>query len=259
MNYNWHKYKVLVKGNFKEDDISVTFSNNKSKTNKFIEKAIDESYKEVSKNRLRAKLNVDYFESKIYRLENFQYNGNKLDLVLGTCLFKELQGTNASHSVFGDIYGKEFLANGLLVQALVKTRDGKYILGRRVSDKKKENEELAIFGGTADLDEGLINNGKDLFEKIRIELRQELGVDDYDISKLELNYLVEDWKYYPIFYFYTELNISQVQLEDKFKNLLQDEHSELGFYTKEDLLEKIKIQEENFSDLTLTCLDLFLN
>lgn len=255
-NYNWRRYRLLMSGEFYPEDLVIELSSQPVKKNPVTKKAVEAAWQEAVKG--SKSVGREVWDSVSYRLIDFSESGRRLKLRLGETTYKDLQGTNAANWILGDVYGKDYLANGLLVQALVLTREGKVVLGKRATGVKREFEPYAIFGGTADKEEGEIKSADDLFAKILLELNEEVGIDREDLAKIYLGYLIEDWKYYPVFIFCVFLKLSSDEVKKRFASAAHDEHSALVFLEKEELAEKIKSQPERFTDLTLAAVDLYL-
>ncbi len=255
--YNWHDYTVLAKGDFSPDQISIIFENNTRKTNNRIEKVIEQCWQDAHKGRISIGL-APLWQSIIYRLNSFKVS-EQLHLSLGETTFKELQGTNATNWILGDIYGKDFLANGIIVQGIVFTKDGKLILGKRNNRVKEGFETWAIFGGSLNKDEIEVNTSQDIFEMIKRELYEEIGINDTDIIALRLRALFEDWKSYPVLLFTAQLDLTENEVMNKFNlNGSLEEHVGLVFITNDELKEIIYSKPEKLSDLTLASTEIFL-
>lgn len=257
---NWLLYNVLLQGEFRSGDIVVRLSNKKPLQNEITNKSVEQLWTDMVKG--RKSVGKKTWDSPVFSLLKYAQNNNKLYLDVGETSFKYLQGTNATYWLLGDIFGKEYLANGLLVQTMVFDKDGKCVFGKRSSGVKKEYQPIVIFGGTMDKTNETgkeIKNGNNPFVAIKIELEEELGVTPAEIEDIYIKYLVEDRKYYPIFYFYTILNIGFNDLCAKFeKSGDKDEHSELILLSKSQMRNLLNKTPEKSSDLTLTALDLYL-
>lgn len=258
--YNWSTYKVLLRGKFQEKDISIHLVTRKPKSNKIIKKAIEQQWSDMVKG--RKSVGKEAWNSKVFTLIDYKVKSDVLSLEIGTTSYKELQGTNATYWLLGEIYGKEYLANGILVESLVFDKNGKFIAGKRNTGVKKEYEPYAIFGGTMDYDDkkgAVIPNGMEPFTAMRIELEEELGVTKDQVSDMYIKYLVEDRKYYPILYFWTHLNISFEELHEKFiQSGDKTEHSDIVVLTKQELTTILETTPEKAGDITLTAFDLYL-
>lgn len=253
-NYNWRKYNLITKGKFREEDIFINFSEKSIKYNKITKKLIEESWQDTVKG--NKSVGKDFWDSIVYRLNKAEVKDAKLVLDLSEATFKDLQGTNATHWILKDIYGSEYLANGILVQAVVYSSDGNIILGKRNTGVKKQFEQFAVFGGTIDKDELIVKDSETFFDSIRLELKQEIEVEPKEIESLVITHLVEDWKHYPVFTFEAKLRLTTQELQDKFKNNSKVEHSQImsrPLKVWKGLMEK---SPEKFSDLTLLALNL---
>jgi hypothetical protein len=257
---NWLIYDVLVSGKFREGDVTVTVTDKKPVQNDITQKAVNQLWSDMIKG--RKSVGKETWNSRIYSLIEHKKQDDKLILDLGITTFKYLQGTNATYWLLGDIYGRECLANGLLVQTLVFDKKGNCIFGKRNTGVKKEYEPYVIFGGTMDKDdkEGReISGGQDPFKAIKIELEEELGVVSEDIEDAYIKFIVQDRKYYPVIYFYTFLNLEFSELRQKFLEVGdKSEHSDIVILEEGEMRILLEATPEKAKDLTLTAIDLYL-
>ncbi len=254
MKFNWQNYKLKVKGEYLAEDITVELVDYKRKSNNFIDKAIEEVWRDTEKG--RKSVGLELWDSTIYSLDSLQASEEEIQLKIGESTYKELQGTNATHWIFGDIYGRRFLSNGILVQSVLLMQGGKIVLGARNTGVKSGLESLAIFGGTLDKDENIISSSQDIFNSAKCEIYEEVGLDKEDLDSFKLVAIFEDWKYYPVFLFVAQTSLVESELLSKFRKLASSEHSRLVVLDKEVLEERISIAAERFSDLTLVALDI---
>lgn len=258
--YNWSNYKVLLRGKYQEKDLSIHLLTRKPKSNKLIQKAIEQQWSDMVKG--RKSVGKEAWNSKVFTLVDYKVKNDILNLEIGTTTYKELQGTNATYWLLGEIYGKEYLANAILVESVVFDKDGKFIVGKRNTGVKKEYEPYAIFGGTMDYDDKkgvVIPNGMNPFTAMEIELEEELGITKDDVSDIYINYLVEDRKYYPILFFWTHLNISFEELHEKFlQSGDKTEHSDIVVLSKPEIASILETTPEKAKDIALTAFDLYL-
>ncbi len=258
---NWQIYKVLLNGEFRENDLVVNLTDKKPSANELVTRAVEQLWSDMVKG--RKSVGKETWDSKIYSLVNYQLANSKLIIDVGLTTYKYLQGTNATYWLLGDIYGKACLANGALVQSVVFDCNGKCVFGKRNTGAKIEYEPIVIFGGTMDKEDkkgSEIKGGQNPFTAIRLELKEELGLDKNDIKDLYIKFLVEDRKYYPILYFWTFLTVTYEELRGKFDKFGdKTEHSSIVTLSNEQTRELLYETPEKASDLTLTAIDLLLN
>ncbi len=255
--YNWHSYEVLAHGEFGVDDVAVVLEANNRETNAIVDEVIEQCWQDANKGRIGVGL-LPLRPSTVYRL-NYHQLEDTLLLSLGETAFKELQGTNATNWILGKVYGPNFLANGLLVQTIVKTEEGLQVLGKRNSRVKEGFETVAIFGGAVEKDEIVVTSSAQLFEMAIIELKQELGILDEDIADIKLIALYRDWKFYPVLLFKVLLKSNKQQTQERFDQRgALDEHVGIVFYEDEELAASAKVTPEKFSDLTLASEEIYL-
>jgi len=252
---NWRKYELLFKGELKPEQVEIILSKESMLVNEFNLKAIEYAWNDFVK--FRKSIGFSAWNNTIYSLINLKVE-QTTKITLGETTYKQLQGTNATNSILGDIYGEKYLSNGLLVESIVKTSDNKYVLGKRNAGHKNEFEQFSIFGGTIDKSENEIQTSKDFFNAPKLELKQELGIDDSDIEDLKLIAIFKDYKKYPIFLFLVDLKQDSDQLNELFVDKgSKDEHIGVEFFNEKDLLSKIDNASAGFSDIALSSFDIY--
>lgn len=117
----------------------------------------------------------------IYRLEKIQNKNDKTVLHLGEIEFKDHYSTSELTEKISKMPFNQ-RPNGIYTLALIKTKDNKYILGRR-SIKTLWKSQLAPIGGGLSKDELKVKNSTDLKKSIFKEIEEELNITKKDIIK----------------------------------------------------------------------------
>jgi 8-oxo-dGTP pyrophosphatase MutT (NUDIX family) len=113
---------------------------------------------------------------------------------------------------------------------MIRTFDGRYIFGKR-----SRNGVLDVIGGGAQQDEMEIKEGIDLERNLRKEMFEETGIQESQVELIQPIGIVHSITTNIIFISLVQLNISQSQMNDIFKNRLEDEMSDLVYVTEAEI------------------------
>jgi 8-oxo-dGTP pyrophosphatase MutT (NUDIX family) len=113
---------------------------------------------------------------------------------------------------------------------MIRTSDGRYIFGKR-----SRNGVLDVIGGGAQQDEMEIKEGIDLERNLRKEMFEETGIQESQVELIQPIGIVHSITTNIIFISLVQLNISQSQMNDIFKNRLEDEMSDLVYVTEAEI------------------------
>ena len=138
-----------------------------------------------------ARPGVHLFDGPMCRLERAsvspQPQGRRLRLLLSPTSYKVFLGTNLTHPELAERYGPSILANPVGVSPALDTSDGFLLLGRRSGSVAYHPNRIHPFAGALEpADAG------DVFAAVRRELREELSLEDADLTELRCTGLVED-------------------------------------------------------------------
>jgi len=118
----------------------------------------------------------------------------------------------------------------LSTAAMIRTADGAYIFGKR-----SRNGLLDVIGGGAQKDELAIKEGIDLERNLRKEMLEETGIQEPHIESVQGIGIVHSVTTNIIFISLVQLNISQPQMGDIFKNRLEDEMLDLVYVSENEV------------------------
>lgn len=214
-------FKILVKKQLGPEDIELSFSQCKRKTNPEIEKIIKDEWRQLVAD--YESKNIKTWNGKIKCLNSFEFKNQKLKLDLGETTFRELAGTHAPENNVCERFGKEYSARGMHVQGAVITKDNYLVFGNR-----RSNNKISILGGVLDKD-WPIQKSCDLFKAINGELKEELGIKQIHIKNTKLIALVKTIKGKYALCFLVNLLIAKKQVQKVFYKKGNDEHDELVF------------------------------
>jgi 8-oxo-dGTP pyrophosphatase MutT (NUDIX family) len=138
-----------------------------------------------------ARPGVHLFDGPMCRLERSDVSppsdGGRLRLSLAATSYRVFLGTNLTHPDLADRYGAGVLANPVGVSPALETSDGYLLLGRRSATVAYHPNRVHPFAGALEpADAG------DVFAAVARELREELSIDDADVTDLRCTGLAED-------------------------------------------------------------------
>jgi hypothetical protein len=124
------------------------------------------------------------YDGPMVRLESWRVDDGRLHLELGRTSYKIFWGTNLHNSNLADKYGRSVLANPLGLSAVLHSSDGFLLMGRRNARVAYYPNRVHPFAGSA--------TESDVFAGIRRELREELALEETDITDVRCIGLAED-------------------------------------------------------------------
>jgi len=167
---------------------------------------------------------VKIWDGIYYRVANLDQieESGELSFELSTVPYRYIATAQDLSNSF--IANKFESLNHLSTAAMIRTSDGRYIFGKR-----SRNGVLDVIGGGAQQDEMVIKEGIDLERNLRKEMLEETGIQDSQIELIQPIGIVHSITTNIIFVSLVQLNISQSQMSDIFKNRLEDEMSDLVY------------------------------
>ncbi len=140
------------------------------------------------------------------RLESYRATDAALDLTLSLTSYKMFMGTNMMNPHIADRFGRSALANPLGVSPALETADGYLMLGRRNARVAYYPSRVHPFSGCLEpVDGGEAARGvnesrsasagpaaPDVFATVRRELREELSLQESDLTEIRCAGFVED-------------------------------------------------------------------
>ena len=169
------------------------------------------------------------FNGKVGRLMGVQASPSALTLRLGETCYRDFVGTNLFHAAEVARLNPSFLADALGISALVITRDGYIVLGRRSRKVVFHAEHLHTFGGLLE-EADRTPQGYDLAGSVRRELLEELGLNVADLSAMTITGLVRDRAIQqPELIFDVHFASTKGELSTTFAARHDDEHTGIEF------------------------------
>lgn len=173
------------------------------------------------------------YNGRVGRLITLEPSKSALHFVLGETCFRDFLGTNLFHADEVARINPVFLADALGISALIITRDGFLVLGRRSRKVLFHAEHLHTFGGLLE-DADRTPQGYDLVGSARRELGEELGVTTGEATSMMVTGLVRDRAILqPELVFDVNVTLTHSDLKDRFEARHDDEHTALEFIVDE--------------------------
>jgi 8-oxo-dGTP pyrophosphatase MutT (NUDIX family) len=166
---------------------------------------------------------------RVTNVEEFEEAQRPINLRLETISYRYIATYRHLH--------KEHALNGLLplyhlaTAALLRTRDGWYLFGRRAKDGSVD-----LIGGGAQRDELLVTHGRDLEANIVKEIREEVGIGRSDIGRIVGIGLLLSSTSNVLVIMHVELQLSRQAAEEAFAYREEDEMAEPVFVSSEQLI-----------------------
>lgn len=185
--------------------------------------------------------NQKIWDSIIYRFESSEISLQKLYLYLSIIPFSIRLEIN-KHTEKIKQLGQQYSPKGMFSSCFVKTSDGHMVFVEK-SNVYVTQKKYALVGGVFSKSELIINSGNDLFESVRREVVEELGVDKEHIIEniLKMGYLTENWNV--CFLFSVQLSLTKKELLERFKKYSDDEVKDLIFFTNENIKDSLNLFE----------------
>jgi len=171
------------------------------------------------------------YDGTLVRVQSIRVTGGTLSFLFGPTTYREFFGTNLFGASEAAVAGEACMANPLGVSAVVSTRDGFLVVGRRSDRVAFHAGYVHTIGGMLDEQDRAANGQFDLFGCIRRETCEELGLTPAQVGDVRQIGLVKDTAIHqPELLFDVSVADSRAELEDRFvPSLSGGEHSELLF------------------------------
>ncbi len=193
------------------------------------------------------------WDSDVYRFESGEIKNGILYLKVSTVPFSIRFPMNFYTEQLENL-GANYGSMGMFTSCFVKTLDNKFIFIEK-SGKYYSNKKVSFVGGVLSKTEKILLNGKDLFNEVLKEVREEIGISGVDIDKkiFRCIYITNDKNVCLIFDIF--LNKAFNELKNKFSIKNDGEAKELigitefefkNFIKKIDKKDAVKFSVMNF-------------
>lgn len=216
----------LIQGDFTAADMNISVVDASLGLSEKTEHKIEQLFAEKAKE--AEEKNLNFFNGTSYRLSDWHYQDNTLNLELATYDFKHRYGLVAM-TRNKEIDETQHRRNGCFVGSTVITSDDKYIMVKLTSKTVNPNT-YDLLGGMVETDVPMHPHTY-LFDVLYQELEEEAGITQADIAKCTLKMMYAGMNGHVGFYFETKLSISQQELEARFTHNTDIDIDSLHFYT----------------------------
>ena len=174
----------LQTGDWRPNEIDVEWAPTARRVLPEVELLIDRAWEEAL-----ARPGAHLFDGPMCRLERWEVTpeDGRLHLVLSNTSYKPFLGTNMTHPELADRFGPDVMANPLGVSPALETADGFLLLGRRNASVAYYPERVHPFAGAIEP-----RDGGDGFAAVRRELREELSLNDGEVTEIRCTALVRE-------------------------------------------------------------------
>ncbi len=226
---------ILVKGHFKPENLFINVSESNRKINQKIESQLENLWRE--KEHKAKEKGQRIYNGLSYRLNSLKSEGEKISLDLGMFDFKTRECLAEAQGYYET--PEEYWRKGCHTLATVKTSDDKYLMVE-LSGKSMNKNRTDFLGGIMET-EPPIKSGEDLFESLYRELEEEAFIKKENISNSFLVMIYINPSTNVGFYFEILLNITSVQLKQKFDNETKElDIKSLKVMSRQDFINQLK-------------------
>jgi 8-oxo-dGTP pyrophosphatase MutT (NUDIX family) len=176
-------FKIRARGDWSPRAVRVAWTDSTRASVPEVERAMEQAWGDATA-RGGTKL---LFDGPMCRLESFDVRPDSLHLVLSLTSYKEFYGTNMCDPGLADRHGAGVLANPVGLSTALVSSDGFFLLGRRNASVAYYPNRLHPFAGALEPSDDV-----DVFEGVRRELHEELGLRRDEVVDLRCIGIVED-------------------------------------------------------------------
>lgn len=231
---------ILVKGNFKPENLSINISESNRKIDPKIENQLNNLQEE--KERKAKEKGQRIYNGLSYRINSLKCEGEKIYLDLGVFDFKTRECLAEAQGYYEST--KEYWRKGGHTLATVKTSDAKYLMVE-LSGKSMNKNRTDFLGGIMET-EPPIKSGDDLFDSLFRELEEEAFVKKEDISSAILKMVYINPSTNAGFYFEILLKITSDQLQQRFDNETKEiDIKSLKIMSRQDFISELENHNAN--------------
>jgi len=226
-------YAVEVYDSYSEAQIAQSWTDEPRPTTPAIEAEIRRTWE--AELAVRQQLSGHLYDGQLVRVHSMQAGESTLSLTFGPTCYREFLGTNLCGSAAVRQAGSNFLANPLGVSATVITRDGYLAYGRRSEFVAFHAGYVHTFGGMLEDVDRQADRRYGLFDCIRREVCEELGLRPPQLGDIRHVGFVRDLALQqPEMLFDVAITLDRTELQSLFTPALSHgEHTGIEFLADE--------------------------
>jgi len=226
--------QTLVIGKLKPENTLLSITDETLVLPHSIETRIEEIWEEkVIESKERGK---PIFNGTSYRLINWSFKNNLLEITLGTFDYKHRLGLSTMGQR-GELHNTSIVQGGCFVNSTTITSDG-YFCMVKLSGKSMNNNIYDFIGGMAETDTPF-NHHTYLFDALYKEMEEEACIDKDMIESCTLRCFFQAKNGHYGFHFLTKLSKSKTDIEKRFKDNTDIDIDSLVFLKKDQYLRKL--------------------
>jgi len=211
-----HPIKILAKGKFGPDDITVTVSPSNRKIDPAVESQLDALWEKKLAKALAAGKNI--YNGISYRLNSLEEKAGKLHFDLSTFDYKTRDGLMEAEGYYN--LSDEYLRKGCFTGASIRTSDHKFLMVA-ISSTSMNTNKTDLIGGIIEVF-GVANAGSDIFKSLYREMAEEALITEGDIQESYLKAVYLNASTNCGMYFEVVLSISADELLRRFETQSND-------------------------------------
>jgi hypothetical protein len=135
------------------------------------------------------------WDSEVYRFEGIAKNGDGFELSVSTIPFSVRYSMNSFTNDISKL-GIEYAPLGMFASCFLLTADNKYVFIEK-SGKYHSSRKYSFVGGILSKSEREVRKEKDILKEVKKEIREEVGIEEGDISSIELKagYITQNFNF----------------------------------------------------------------
>ncbi|HSW47207.1 MAG TPA: NUDIX domain-containing protein [Phycisphaerae bacterium] len=158
------------------------------------------------------------FNGRLARYLRHRVEAGRLTIDVGPTEYADFLGTNFHNWRRGAEHGWNLYGNPLGISANAITSDGWLLLGRRSPKVACHAGYVHTFGGTLEADDRRVGGTVDVFESLRRELTEELGLKTADLAEMVCLGLIRDATIrQPELVFDVHVRLARTEVEARFR------------------------------------------
>ncbi len=219
------KFFIEFMNTYDEGGIRVVRKNHPRKREPMVESAINATWDAIEHE--RAAVGQQLYNGRLARLVSWTACDNAAKLTVADTDYKSFLGTNLHNAHLHATFGDACFANAIGTSALILTRDGCIVMGRRSTKVAFHAGYLHTIGGMLE-EPDRDGDTYDVFAAMRREIREELNITDDEITDVRCTGLVRDTTIIqPELIFDAAVNLTVDQIRERFNAETDEEHSAL--------------------------------
>lgn len=240
--------RILINGKFTPRDLIVSVSESMRKVDPAIEGQLDALWE--AKKKKADENGQSCYNGISYRLNSIQERDGKVTVDFGAFEYKVRDGLIAIPEYFD--LPEEYYRKGCFSTATVRTSDGLYVMAE-LSGKSMNENAVDLIGGIMETNIAF-DSGGDIFRSFYDELEEEAGIKEGDVQECFLKAVYLEARTNVAFYFEVVLDVSSIDLLERFKENQDGDIRGLRMYTRKEYLDVLEHHRSPNKQFIARCL-----